>query len=119
MRLAGLAVLGLLAACSPSKETPKVADTFDPARHLFLEEVEGVEALTWVKAQNERTLNILQNDTRYQGYFDEALKIATSKERIPLGSIRNGYVYNFWQDEAHERGLWRRTKLADYAKSAP
>ena len=108
-----------LAACGQKQETAQVKDTFDPAAHMFLEEVEGKEALDWVKTQNERTLGVLQADARYQGYYDAALKIATSRERIPYGSIRNGYVYNFWQDDAHERGLWRRTKLAEYAQKDP
>src|SRR5690606_5869745 len=30
-----------------------------------------------------------------------------------------GYVYNFWQDDEHERGLWRRTTLAQYRKAQP
>jgi prolyl oligopeptidase len=114
MMLAGL----VLAGCGP-KDGAEVKDNFDPASHLFLEEVEGAQALTWVKAQNERSLGILQADPRYQTYYDEALKIATSKERIPYGSIRNGFVYNFWQDDEHERGLWRRVKAADYAGAAP
>jgi prolyl oligopeptidase len=114
------AVAGMaLAACEQKEEAAKVQDKFDPAAHMYLEEVEGTQALDWVKAQNERTLGILQADPRYQTYYEEALKIATSKERIPYGSIRNGHVYNFWQDETHERGLWRRIKLADYAKAAP
>src|SRR5690606_4894230 len=70
-------------------------------------------------SQNERSLAVLQGDPRYQGYYDAALAIATSKERIPYGSIRNGYVYNFWQDDEHERGLWRRTTLAQYRKAQP
>jgi prolyl oligopeptidase len=107
-----------LAGCGP-KEQAAVQDSFDPSAHLFLEEVEGTQAVTWVRAQNERTLGILQADPRYQGYYEEALKIATSKERIPYGSIRNGYVYNFWQDETHERGIWRRAKAEDYASAAP
>src|SRR5262245_16229634 len=103
-----LAVAALLASasCGP-KETADVDGTttsFVPESHLFLEEVEGEAAINWVKAQNERSLKVLQEDARYQGYYDEALKIATSKERIPYGSIRNGFVYNFWQDDVHERG---------------
>ncbi|MDP3737952.1 MAG: prolyl oligopeptidase family serine peptidase [Hyphomonadaceae bacterium] len=119
MRRLAAAVLALsvVAACSP-KETV-VTDSFDPASHMFLEEVEGGQALDWVRAQNDRSLKVLQEDARYQGYYDTALKIATSKERIPYGSIRNGFVYNFWQDESHERGLWRRTTVAQYGSAAP
>ncbi|HOZ27600.1 MAG TPA: prolyl oligopeptidase family serine peptidase, partial [Hyphomonadaceae bacterium] len=87
--------------------------------HLYLEEVEGAQALDWVRAQNERSLKVLEGDARYAGYYEAALKIATSAERIPYGSIRGGFVYNFWQDEAHERGLWRRTPVAEYAKAQP
>ncbi len=93
------------------------APAFDTEAHLWLEEVEGEQALAWVRGQNDRTLAVLQGDARYQTFYDAALKIATSSERIPYGSVRNGYVYNFWQDEAHERGIWRRTTLAGYGQA--
>ncbi|MBI1361245.1 MAG: prolyl oligopeptidase family serine peptidase [Alphaproteobacteria bacterium] len=116
----GVALALLLAACG-AKETGVAAKpaAFNPDSHLFLEEIEGKQALDWVKGENERTLKVLESEPRYQGYYDEALKIATSKERIPYGSLRNGYVYNYWQDGEHVRGLWRRVRLTDYAKSDP
>ena len=111
----------VLAACSPQEEVKVTANALDPNSdaHLYLEEVEGAEALAWVRGENERTLKVLEGEARYQGYYDAALKIATSAERIPYGSIRAGHVYNFWQDEAHERGLWRRTVLGEYVKAGP
>jgi prolyl oligopeptidase len=117
--IAGIAV-ATLAACSPQEEA-KVTNALDPnsQAHLYLEEVEGAQALDWVRAQNERSLKVLEGDARFQGYYDAALKIATSAERIPYGAIRGGYVYNFWQDAANERGLWRRTPVAEYAKASP
>jgi prolyl oligopeptidase len=42
-----------------------------------------------------------------------------AKDRLPAVSLRGEFVYNFWQDEAHERGLWRRTSLAEFKKSQP
>ena len=96
---AGFAVLG---ACM-SLEEPNVADNpRDPKSeaHLWLEDVEGADALAWVRAENERTLKVLEGDQRFQGYYDAALRIATSAERIPHGAVRNGQVYNFWQDGA-------------------
>ncbi|MEZ5938764.1 MAG: hypothetical protein R3C52_11170 [Hyphomonadaceae bacterium] len=99
--------------------TGEGAKAFDASLHLWLEEVEGEQALAWVHGQNERTLGVLQSDPRYQGYYDAALQIATSKARIPYGSIRDGYVYNFWQDTDHERGLWRRTTPESYATANP
>ncbi len=100
-------------------EPTVAAKTIDRESHLYLEEVEGDAALAWVRAQNERSLKVLEGDPRFPGYYDAALKIATSKDRIPYGAIRGGLVYNFWQDEAHERGLWRRTSLAGYASANP
>src|SRR5690606_22383191 len=29
------------------------------------------------------------------------------------------FVYNFWQDSSHQRGIWRRTPLSEYQKSSP
>src|SRR5262249_42021496 len=39
--------------------------------------------------------------------------------RIP-GVMRLGeFLYNFWQDASHPRGLWRRTTLDEYRKDSP
>lgn len=87
--------------------------------HLWLEEVEGDRALAWVREQNERTLGALRADPDYPGYEAAALEVLTSDERIPYGRVRGGLVYNFWQDETHVRGLWRRTPLESYRRDAP
>jgi prolyl oligopeptidase len=92
-------------------------DRTDP--HLWLEEVEGERALDWVRRQNERTLAELQSDPRYAGFEAAALDVLTSEDRIPYGTIRDGLVYNFWQDEQHVRGVWRRTPMESYRTSAP
>ncbi|MEM7741837.1 MAG: prolyl oligopeptidase family serine peptidase, partial [Pseudomonadota bacterium] len=46
--------------------------------------------------------------------LDEANAILTSQERVPTVALRGGFAYNFWQDAAHVRGLWRRMPQADY-----
>ncbi|MEZ5894565.1 MAG: hypothetical protein R3C58_15640, partial [Parvularculaceae bacterium] len=76
--------------------------------YLWLENVEGEKALNWVRAQNARSLTVLEADARFKPMYEEALSILTSEARLPLGSIHAGFVYNFWQDDAHVRGLWRR-----------
>ena len=96
-----------------------VMPTGETDPYLWLEEVEGEKALDWVTAQNERTLEELQSGPLYEKYYDAALEVLTSKERIPYGTIRDGMVYNFWQDETHVRGLWRRTPLESYASDSP
>jgi hypothetical protein len=84
--------MAVLAACASQEattvttDTPATASALDPnsEAHLWLEEVEGEQALAWVRAQNERSLAVLENDARFKGYYDAALAISTSKERIPL-----------------------------------
>ncbi len=124
--LAAMSTLTLAAcATAPTLETLVTADSnaqtapFDAASHLWLEEVEGAEALAWVTAQNTRTLAELEADPRYAGYEAAALDVLNSSERIPYGVVRDGLVYNFWQDEVNVRGLWRRTPLASYRTDAP
>lgn len=92
------------------------AATEDP---LWMEEVEGERAIAWVRAQNERSLAALQADPGYAADEAAAIETLTSKERIPYGVARDGMVYNFWQDELHVRGLWRRTTEAGYAAESP
>jgi len=105
-------------------ETPDTGDTMtaqasaeDP--FLWLEEVEGEEALAWVRGQNERSLAVLESHPKYEGYLQAATQIATSNERIPYASVRDGMAYNFWQDETNVRGLWRRTSMESYRTASP
>lgn len=124
--LATISVLAL-AACANGTTTETELKTdniaepaaFDPVSHLWLEEVEGADALAWVTAQNTRTLADLEADPHYAGYEAAALDVLNSNERIPYGTVRDGFVYNFWQDSVNVRGLWRRTTLASYGTETP
>jgi prolyl oligopeptidase len=86
---------------------------------LRLEDVEGDKALDWVRAQNARTLSLLEADPRYQGLYDTALKIITAEDRIPYPRFVGDALANFWQDAAHVRGLWRKTTLESYRSTDP
>jgi prolyl oligopeptidase len=87
--------------------------------NLWLEEVEGQKPLEWVKSHNQKTLAELEGDSRYLPFKEAAEKIAMAQDRIPTGSLRGGYLYNFWQDGKNVRGLWRRTTVAEYKKANP
>ena len=101
-------------------DTPApILETQSEDPHHWLETVEGDEALAWVRAQNARSLAELQADPRYAGFEAAALDALNSRERIPYGAVRDGMVYNFWQDDANVRGLWRRTSLESYATAEP
>lgn len=87
--------------------------------YIWLEEIEGEEALDWVRAQNAQSQNVLESDPRFEDLHTEALSVLTSNERLPLGGIHHGHVYNFWQDETHVRGVWRRASVDSYRMGAP
>lgn len=101
-----------------SVETEAVeAAATDP--YIWMEDVEGEAALAWVNAQNDRSLSAIKTHSVFEDNYAKALDLATSNDRIPYGSIRDGMVYNFWQDDTNVRGLWRRTTLESYKTDAP
>ncbi|MFZ4069232.1 MAG: prolyl oligopeptidase family serine peptidase [Caulobacterales bacterium] len=87
--------------------------------YAWLEEIEGPKSLDWVKAQNARSLTELEADPRFAGLKADALAIVNSRDRLPVGAVRGGFVYNFWQDATQVRGVWRRASIASYNANAP
>jgi prolyl oligopeptidase len=94
-----------------------VAAEADP--FLWLEEVEGEKALTWVRGQNDRSLKMLQADPRYADLEGKALAILEAKDRIATPSFRAGALSNFWQDDKNVRGLMRKTTIESYLTASP
>jgi prolyl oligopeptidase len=123
MRLAHFAAAGLaaltLASCStPADINPNPGFAMngnDP--YLWLEEIEGERAVAWVREQNAHSLPQLENDPRYPQLLADATALANSRDRLPTGGVFEGYYYNFWQDESHVRGIYRRAPLADFARN--
>ncbi len=111
------AALLLSSLSMSSAETPPVASSADP--FLWLEDVQSERALDWARAQNATTQRELEASPDFQPIHDRLLAIYDSKERIPQVVKRGDYLYNFWRDAAHPRGLWRRTTLAEFRQTAP
>ena len=86
---------------------------------LWLEDKDGARAMAWVREQNAKSLAVLKADPHYERAYADALAIVQSKDRIPMPSFLGGQVYNFWQDQQHVRGIWRRTSLGSYAAKTP
>ncbi|MCZ6650049.1 MAG: prolyl oligopeptidase family serine peptidase [Acidobacteria bacterium] len=93
------------------------AQNDDP--YLWLEEVDGTKPLAWVEEQNAGTLKVLEAVPEFEPIHERNLEILNSDARIPSVTIRGPYLYNFWQDADHVRGLWRRTSQDEYRKSDP
>jgi prolyl oligopeptidase len=87
--------------------------------YLWLEQVNSPRAMNWVRAENAKTVAVLERDPRYPELFQQALAIAQAKDRIPAPSILDGGVFNLWQDAEHVRGIWRRTSFDSYRSAAP
>lgn len=86
---------------------------------LWLEDVEGDEALSWVRDQNARTDNALAEVEGFADLERDLLAVLDSDEKIPFVGQAGDFLYNFWQDAGHERGLWRRTTWDEYRKPDP
>ena len=86
---------------------------------LWLEEIDGEKALEWVNQRNHATVEVLSNRAEFEAIREKTLEILDSNERIPNVGVRGPYLYNFWQDADHARGLWRRTSLEQYRKADP
>ncbi|AEA42950.1 prolyl oligopeptidase family serine peptidase [Fluviicola taffensis] len=80
----------------------------------WLEEVASEKSLQFVHAQNKATLEKLSQEKDYQSIYDKSLEISNSSNKIVYPGIRGKYVYNFWKDKDHERGILRRCLLTDY-----
>jgi prolyl oligopeptidase len=119
LRAAGRGLLIALALAAASTAAFAQAPTMtDP--YAYMEEIEGAKALDFARTENARSLPILQNDPRYQTFYDQALAIATATDRIPAAAFHgDGTLRNFWQDATHVRGLLRSTDLASYKTASP
>jgi prolyl oligopeptidase len=86
---------------------------------IWLERVEGENALAWARGQNERSLEYLQGHELFEPIHERALEILTSDDRIAYPALRGGEIYNFWRDDEHVRGIWRKTSVDDYRGESP
>ena len=105
------------AAPLPAPNASPASAAEDP--FLWLEDVNGPRAMAWVKAENAKTLAVLENDPHFAGFYADALQLAEAKDRIPVPSFVRNQIYNYWQDESHVRGIWRRTTLDDFSQAEP
>lgn len=85
---------------------------------LWLEDVEGEQALAWVRERNAEAEAALRTP-RFEELRGGILEVLDSAEKIPGVVQRGDHLYNFWTDAEHPRGLWRRTTWESYRTDAP
>jgi prolyl oligopeptidase len=111
-----VAILALSASVAPG--AARAADDADDP-YLWLEEVEGEKALDWVKERSARDTAELEAEPVFGEIQQQLLEIYNSRERIPYVAVRGPWLYNFWQDAEHVRGIWRRTFMDAYLADEP
>jgi prolyl oligopeptidase len=118
MRIALTTFAAAIAAVAfDPQQAPTMSPPADP--FLWLEEVDGAKAMEWVHAKNAATLAELTKSPVYEPIYERSKKIFDSKDKIAYPEILGDRIYNFWQDAANPRGLWRRTTLKDYVGGSP
>ncbi len=107
-------ILLILSELSFSCQQPQsqTSDTNDP--YIWLEDIEGEKSLEWVRAQNKLSEQAIANQPIFESLRDRYLEVFNDKDKIAYPTIVGDYVYNLWQDEKNERGVWRRMPKVDY-----
>jgi prolyl oligopeptidase len=109
------------AAPAPAAKNASKTDVapVDHDPYLWLAKIHGKRAMDWVKAQNVKSDAVLKTDPNYAENRTTILAMLNAKGRIATPDVKGKWVYNFWQGPHHVRGVWRRTKIADYNSGHP
>ncbi len=93
------------------------AQDHDP--YLWLEDIHSDKSTEWVGAQNAAVIKTLQAAPEYREIEDSVRTMLNSVAFLPDVEMRGGYVYNFWVDAKHQRGIWRRATMTQYRSPQP
>jgi prolyl oligopeptidase len=103
--IGGALALIILASCGKQDAgKPETAYDFSKDAYIWLEDVEGEEALAWVEEQNAVSLGHLEALPVFAPLKERNLEIYNSDERIAT--------------PANIRGRWRRMLLDDYIEGS-
>ncbi|GGK51438.1 prolyl oligopeptidase [Nocardia camponoti] len=87
--------------------------------YLWLEDVTGEDALDWVRARNDVVVQRFGSTDRFADFESRVLAMLDDDTKVAYPGRRGKWLYNFWRDAAHPRGVWRRTTFESYATDAP
>jgi prolyl oligopeptidase len=98
---------------APSDTAPEPVD-----ENIWLEDIYGEEQLAWVREQNARTEELLE-DAEYTELEARILEVLDSTDRIAMVGKHGEWYYNYWKDQANPKGLWRRADWESYRAGSP
>lgn len=107
-------------AFAQEPSAPVAEQPDDP--YLWLEDVEGEEALAWARERNEETIAAIrggEGGDELDALSARLLEVFDASDKIPRVSKIGDRYYNLWKDAEHKRGLWRRTTLESWKTDTP
>ncbi len=93
------------------------AQAEDP--YLWLEDIDSKQSMEWVNQRSTATEELISKQPEYSEIFRNCLEIYDSAEKIAYPRIKGKFVYNFWKDKDHQRGIWRRASTKSYINRDP
>ncbi|WP_151529358.1 MULTISPECIES: prolyl oligopeptidase family protein [Corynebacterium] len=85
-----------------------------------LEIIGSPTALGWAQEWTASTIDSIDSQGGHRTALQQRLRAALDTDaRVPYVTRRGDYLYNFWRDSKHPRGLWRRTRYESYCSEAP
>ena len=109
-----LALLAAIAWATPLPAQTNMSTELDDP-YLWLEEVDRARARLRARREHTHIVELRERAEFFQ-IRDEVRDVLDSRERIAQVAVHGDHLYNFWQDRANPRGLWRRTSWAEYRK---
>jgi prolyl oligopeptidase len=85
----------------------------------WLEDVDGDEAMAWVRERNRPAESELFDTGEFDRLRTSTLDVLEADDRIAYPTRHGDVVHNFWTDAEHRRGLLRRTTWEDYRRGEP
>jgi prolyl oligopeptidase len=87
--------------------------------YLWLEALDDPKVTDWVNQQNAITEQRFEGTDLFKALHQEQEELMTAEDRTAFGRYFQGWYWNFWQDQNHEKGLWRRCTPEEYRKEKP
>lgn len=116
---AGAMIGASVASAKPAQSPAGSQAAADSDPYLWLAQIHGARARAWVSQQNAVSDRVLKTDPAYSAHMKTILAMLNNPARIADPTVRGRWVYNFWQDPAHVRGIWRRASIASYDSGHP
>ena len=112
--LRGAFVSSLLIVLSIGVGSAKESDPY-----LWLEQIQGDQALDWVRTQNAATQAKLGKHAVYDQIYADALDALTRKDKLPEITQHGDWIYYLSKSTKHPRGVLQRSPLADFKQGTP